>query len=261
MSASTVFIDYNSSGNANDYDVRFQVTGGGVSAGEGVVTVQAGEFKTNSPLRPNIDTSYELGSASLRWSEVFAVNGTINTSDERNKTSIECIPDAVLDAWASVPKRRYKWKDSVAEKGDDARWHIGVIAQDVVSAFVAEGLDAHEYGVLCYDEWEEQVIEHPAIYKDVLDENGAPVLENVLDVNGEPVLIEETVRTSGDDVEVRYVNKKQIVQYISTPSYMESIEAGNRYGVRYSEASQLDAALDRRERNSLKARIEVLEAR
>ena len=31
--------------------------------------------------------------------------------------------------------------------------HIGVIAQEVKAAFEAEGLDAHDYAMLCYDQW------------------------------------------------------------------------------------------------------------
>jgi hypothetical protein len=32
-----------------------------------------------------------------------------------------------------------------------------VIAQEVVAAFAAEGLDANSYALLCYDEWEAEV--------------------------------------------------------------------------------------------------------
>lgn len=53
-------------------------------------------------------------------------------------------------------------KDSVAEKGDSARWHFGVIAQDVVKAFEDNGLNAFDYGVICYDEWNDT----PAEYDD-----------------------------------------------------------------------------------------------
>jgi len=34
--------------------------------------------------------------------------------------------------------------------------HVGVTAQDVMEAFFAEGLDATRYGVLCYDQWDNQ---------------------------------------------------------------------------------------------------------
>jgi hypothetical protein len=41
----------------------------------------------------------------------------------------------------------------VAIKGEGARIHVGVIAQEVIAAFEAEGLDPMRYGVICYDEW------------------------------------------------------------------------------------------------------------
>lgn len=44
-------------------------------------------------------------------------------------------------------------KDAVAEKGDSARWHFGIIAQDVVRAFEDNNLNPFDYGVICYDEW------------------------------------------------------------------------------------------------------------
>lgn len=48
----------------------------------------------------------------------------------------------------------YKWKSAVETKGDAARIHAGVKAQDVKIAFEAEGLDGFKYGVLCFDEWD-----------------------------------------------------------------------------------------------------------
>jgi hypothetical protein len=50
--------------------------------------------------------------------------------------------------------KKFRFKDAVAIKGDAARIHVGVIAQEVMAAFTAEGLDAMRYGLMCYDEWE-----------------------------------------------------------------------------------------------------------
>ena len=45
----------------------------------------------------------------------------------------------------------------MASKGDEkARWHIGWIAQEIKTIFESQGLDAFEYGILCYDEWSEE---------------------------------------------------------------------------------------------------------
>jgi hypothetical protein len=107
-------------------------------------------------VRPGADNTQTLGSASYRWSVVYAGTGTINTSDEREKQQIADLNDAerrVAVALKGLVKK-YKYNDAVELKGDDARIHVGVIAQEVVAAFEAEGLDATCYALLCYDTWE-----------------------------------------------------------------------------------------------------------
>ena len=59
--------------------------------------------------------------------------------------------------------RKFRWKDSVAEKGDDARIHFGIIAQDLQAAFEAEGLDAGDYAMFISTTWWEQDVEVPAV--------------------------------------------------------------------------------------------------
>jgi hypothetical protein len=110
----------------------------------------------SSALQAGTDNSFTCGSASFRWSTVFAATGTINTSDERAKQDICELNEAELRVAKACKGliRKYRWRDAVAEKGDDARWHFGVIAQDVAAAFKAEGLDPFAYGVVCYDEWD-----------------------------------------------------------------------------------------------------------
>ena len=63
------------------------------------------------------------------------------------------IPPEVLAAWADVEWVRYKLKD-----GSSNRWHTGLIAQQVIAAFAAHSLDAREYGVVCWEEWEEEAV-------------------------------------------------------------------------------------------------------
>ncbi len=103
-------------------------------------------------LRPSEDGQHSLGTPSYRWSELHAASGAITTSDRNTKTAVSEIPDAWLDAWAEVNYCRYKHKDAVAKKGDGARWHVGVIAQDVYEAFARHGIDALEIGLICRDE-------------------------------------------------------------------------------------------------------------
>lgn len=102
------------------------------------------------------DNSQDLGGAARRWATVYAGTGTISTSDERSKQDISEFPDEVLDAWGLVDWRQYRFRDSVADKGEFARKHAGLIAQRVVEAFEAYGLDAMEWGAVCFDEWHAQ---------------------------------------------------------------------------------------------------------
>ncbi len=87
---------------------------------------------------------------------MYAGTGAINTSDERQKTDIGNISEAVLRAWGNVEYQQFRFIDAVASKGVAARLHVGVLAQKVKSAFEAEGVDPFAYGILCYDKWEGQ---------------------------------------------------------------------------------------------------------
>lgn len=112
------------------------------------------------PSYPRSDNSYNLGNSSQRWKQLYAGTTTISTSDERAKQGIESVPDAVLDAWGEVEFYRYKFNDAVEEKGfDKARYHTGMVAQRIRDAFAEHGLNAADYGLLCYDEWEAKAAE------------------------------------------------------------------------------------------------------
>ena len=106
-------------------------------------------------IRPDADNTRNLGISSVRWKQLYAGTTTIATSDERLKQNIETLPDNVLDAWGEVDFYRYKFIDAVKEKGkNEARYHIGMIAQRIEQIFNKHDLNALDYGLLCYDEWE-----------------------------------------------------------------------------------------------------------
>lgn len=175
---------------------------------------------------PATNNVFSLGVASKKWTEVFATTGTINTSDERLKTSIESIPDEVLDAWGDVGWVQYKLRDSVEKKGPDARLHNGLIAQRIDAIFRSHGLNAADYGLFCYDKWDERYDDVSEVIKEaVLDENGNEI---------EPAVIKKVI---------------------------EHTEAGDAYSLRYEEALSMEAAYLRRENARLKERVSDLEDR
>lgn len=111
-------------------------------------------IKADGTVRPGADNTQTLGDGSFRWSTVYAGTGAINTSDEREKQQIHDVDAAALRAVRRIQFKQFKFNDAVESKGEGARWHFGVIAQQVKEAFEAEGLDAFAYGLLCYDKWE-----------------------------------------------------------------------------------------------------------
>ena len=106
---------------------------------------------------PSEDNSATLGSSSNRWSQVYAATASISTSDEREKENIASIPVSLMRAWGSIRFKIFQFSDAVVEKGENnARLHVGLIAQEIERAFNEEGLDARKFGLFCYDEWEDE---------------------------------------------------------------------------------------------------------
>jgi len=106
----------------------------------------------------NRDDAIDLGTASVRFDDIHATNGTIQTSDQNEKQDIASATAKELNVAKKLSAlfKTFKWKDKVTEKGDKARTHTGIIAQEVQSAFSAEGLDASKYGLFCSATWWEK---------------------------------------------------------------------------------------------------------
>jgi hypothetical protein len=153
----TLSLDFNTSGNNLDYDARIVASGGNATLGQATLQLRAGEISTDS-IRPVVDNNKFLGNATNRWTVVYAATGTINTSDAREKQQIRDLTEQERRAAVRIKSlvRAFKFNDAVNLKGDSARIHFGVIAQDVKSALEAEGLDPFSYAMLCYDEWSER---------------------------------------------------------------------------------------------------------
>lgn len=150
---------------------------------------------------PAVDANQNFGSGALRWQTIYASTPTINTSDARSKRDVESISDAEKRVALAIKAqmRKFRFVDAFERKGDGARIHFGVIAQEVEAAFIAEGLDPSRYGLFCYDEWQDEF---------------------------EPVYRQE-VKINEDG--------KEIIVHVDTGEVKKVLSAGNRYGVRYEE--------------------------
>jgi hypothetical protein len=137
----------------------------------------------NGAIYPTVDNSRDLGTVGNRFDDVYATNGTIQTSDRNEKQDIEELSDAEqrVAVAAKGLMRKFRWRDAVEAKGDEARTHFGIIAQDLQAAFAAEGLDAGDYAMFISTTWWETQTEVPAVeaVAEVLDEDGNVVTEAV----------------------------------------------------------------------------------
>ena len=123
---------------------------------------QIGAIKPYSLTTGSVNDGYiDLGASAARFDDVYATNGTIQTSDQNEKQDIESLTEAEerVAVAAKGLLKKFRWKSAVQDKGDDARIHFGIIAQDLQAAFEAEGLDARRYGMFTSNTWTEDGVE------------------------------------------------------------------------------------------------------
>ncbi|MCI5058224.1 MAG: tail fiber domain-containing protein [Flavobacteriales bacterium] len=87
------------------------------------------KLQVEGNIAPGTDNTYDLGTSSLRWDDVYATNGTIQTSDKRLKTNIRKL-DYGLDQIMKIEPVRFNWKD-----GKSTNDKVGFIAQDIQKIF------------------------------------------------------------------------------------------------------------------------------
>ena len=123
-------------------------------AGKGILVNNNGLLAGTSSGGGSDDTT-DLGQPDVRWDDVYATNGTIQTSDENEKQDIASMTTAELAVGKRLSAlfKTFRWKDKVTEKADKARTHSGIVAQQVKAAFEAESLDATKYALFCSNTW------------------------------------------------------------------------------------------------------------
>jgi hypothetical protein len=136
---------------------------GNLFIGGGVVATFFGDgtfskiwVQNGAALYPSTNNTTDLGRSTERLREIFCVNGSINTSDEREKDWRGGLNEAEMAAARAITAELggFRWLSAIAEKGDGARLHFGVKAQEVKAALEAAGLDPFAYSFLCFNQWD-----------------------------------------------------------------------------------------------------------
>lgn len=140
----------------------------------------SGETMYTGNLKPNATGSYSLGTSSFYPNNIYSQNAVTVVSDVNYKANVKVLSEeeeyqTLISAVGSVPFSAWQLKSAIAEKGAySARWHVGVISQQVKSAITDAGLDWTKYGLITYESFSQVVTKgDDGYYYPVVDEEEA----------------------------------------------------------------------------------------
>lgn len=122
--------------------MRLQANGGVVwiEGSTGAYVNVATNVVFGSNIQPGGDGAYSCGTASSRWSQLYATTPSISTSDRREKTDINydvSAYDAIFDA---LKPASFKFVN-----GTSGRTHTGFISQDIEDVLGLSGLTSTDF--------------------------------------------------------------------------------------------------------------------
>ena len=98
------------------------------------------KIQANGNIGPSTDNSFDCGTSSYRWDDIYATNGTIQTSDARDKRGIRDLSYGLQHILALRPVS-FQWKSS-----PDHKEKLGLLAQEVIEV-IPEIVKTHDYEV------------------------------------------------------------------------------------------------------------------
>ena len=116
-----------------DNSLKLETTAVGISSLDTLIT--------HGELRPASDNNHSIGRSNRRYITIFAVNGSINTSDRNEKNTI-IESDLGLDFINKLKPVSYKWNK------DDGKTHYGLIAQDLEETILSLGKTISDFGAI-----------------------------------------------------------------------------------------------------------------
>lgn len=132
-----------------------------------IIGVRLSTFAGSSAFKPTTTGTVMCGEAGASWAGGSTVVAFTVTSDRRTKQDETELSEAehrvALTLKGLIRKFRRK------QDGATGRWHVGVVAQDVCTAFADQGLDWQDYEIVKHTEW--------AATEEVRDDKGRIVTE------------------------------------------------------------------------------------
>jgi hypothetical protein len=191
------FLYGDSSGNtiirsANNFRIQTKTGGGesvrvtplgnvGIGTTTANVRLEIGGGSTLARVIPAINNQGYIGDSQHRWQAIYATNGTIQTSDIREKTEIK--PTKLgLDFINDLNPVSYKWTEGERlDASKDERNHQGLIAQEVAETLEKHGVDKNKFGGLDIQKTNEYDDFHAMSYEQLI----APMIKAIQELKAE----------------------------------------------------------------------------
>jgi len=145
------------------------------------VRLEIGGGSTLARVIPAINNQGYIGDSQHRWQAIYATNGTIQTSDIREKTGIKPT-ELGLDFINDLNPVSYKWTEGERlDASKDERNHQGLIAQEVAETLEKHGVDKNKFGGLDIQKTDEYDDFHAMSYEQLI----APMIKSIQELKAE----------------------------------------------------------------------------
>jgi stringent starvation protein B len=217
-----------------------------VNIGTGSITLTPASGETvnsRATLLPYDDDTYDLGSGSYRWNDIYATNDVIQTSDERLKTDIQNV-NLGLDFVLALQPIEYIHKDTIIpEAKRTIEEEVLVTEIQTVTDTVEEVIDGKVVRRTVEKEVEVPIVDELYVY----DEEGNQLYfetekvetsEEVDDETGETRIVEEVIVTKHP--ETKKIPRKQKITREVTDRKAKTIKHTRKhYGLSAQQVVQV----------------------
>lgn len=150
-------------------------------------------------ISPATNNTHSLGNATYRFTEVYATNGVINTSDRREKKDINDT-NLGLDFINLLRPVSYRWNTGV-----DEDIHYGLIAQEAEQAVLQTRQDNQKTSIVTHDQATDK---YGVRYSELI----SPIIKAVQELYSKLLGVERNIASVKVDIENERISKDQEIE-------------------------------------------------
>jgi hypothetical protein len=148
--AAVTWGDDSSSTNDCPTDLNFYAQSNDTGSTLSAPVMMVSQYPANS-VTPGVNNATDLGTDALEWKQVYAIDTSINTSDERLKKNIENLNINALSKINALKPRTFDWRKykandaNLIDRGSDMVGFIAQEVQSIIPEMVCKGTSGAEF--------------------------------------------------------------------------------------------------------------------